>query len=98
MKGFFLVSPLFFVKLKYFHSGIVMFFLDAYYEAPMLFFSLFLHFILFWGSVVQMFERYKCLVKGMTLSESQDPTSRPYLYSGFALDWFEKYFLILTFF
>ena len=60
-----------------------MFLFDSYEHAPMLFFALVLHFALLISALGKLYERYKCFSYGMTLSEIQDPASRPYLFAGF---------------
>ena len=65
-----------------------MFLFDSYEHAPMLFFALVLHFALLFSALKKLYERYKCFSYGMTLSEIQDPSTRPYLFAGFVLIFF----------
>mmetsp|Transcript_11899 Transcript_11899/g.18078 ORF Transcript_11899/g.18078 Transcript_11899/m.18078 type:complete len:387 (+) Transcript_11899:1178-2338(+) len=63
-------------------NGFLMFLFDSYEHAPMLFFALVMHFALLLSAIAKLYERYKCFSYGMTLSEMQDPSARPYLFAG----------------
>jgi hypothetical protein len=70
-----MIFPLYF-------RGFLDFLLEAYSLYPLLFFSLLFHFYFFLSSLSSVYERYKCLKSGLTLTEMQNPFKCQYLNAG----------------
>ena len=67
---------------SFFRRGFFEFLFEAYSQYPMLFYALLFHFYFFLNALASIYERFKCLKSGLTLSELQNPLKFPFLLAG----------------